>query len=462
MKTKREGRFLGAPLFVQVLVLMAGTLITAQVLSLVTIFSLPPPSPTTYPFSEVIRTYNGLGPSAEHKDAPLVITTAASPPISTFANSKDPERREIGRWSRIFLARNLKPAVSPNDIVLRTSYDRWARDRTLQRMYRAALEGREPPFVTAPFKIAVKQPNGQYKVVQSPKRFVLDRWQQTQLVWFLASSLAIAAGAYILARRLAQPLAVFADAADRLGRDPRSPPLDIRGSSEIMVAAQAFNNMQERLRRYVEDRTAMVGAIAHDLRTPLTRLRFRIEAAPDDARVKMAADLDDMEAMISATLSFVRDATQPGQRTKLELSSLLESLTDEMTETGKQASMERSDKVVIEGDPISLKRLFSNLLENAVKYGSRARVRVFSDGPAAVVEIDDDGPGVPVSELERVFEPFYRREPSRSRETGGQGLGLANVRGVARGHGGEAELVNRPGGGLTARVKLPLPMPQPA
>jgi len=457
MKPRREARFLGAPLFVQVLVLMAGTLITAQVLSLLTIFSLPPPPATTYPVAEVVNTYNGLPPSPEHKSAPLIVVTQRRPPTSTFSNNPDPELRGIGRWMRGHIARQLKPPVSPDDIVIRTAFSRWQRDTGLQRLYRSAVDGETPPFLVAPLKVAVKQPNGMWKVVRSPRQFTLDRWQQTQLVWFLASSFAIAAGAYILARRLSLPLALFADAADRLGRDPRAPPLEVHGSSEIMVAAGAFNNMQERLRRYVEDRTAMVGAIAHDLRTPLTRLRFRIEAAPEDVRGKMSADLDEMEAMISATLSFVRDATQPGTRTKLELSSLLESLTDEMTDMGRDVVIQRSDRVVIEGDPISLKRLFSNLLENALKYGVRARVRVFKDDANAIVEIDDDGPGVPTADLERVFEAFYRREPSRSRETGGQGLGLANVRGVARGHGGEAELVNRPEGGLTARVRLPLP-----
>jgi signal transduction histidine kinase len=302
----------------------------------------------------------------------------------------------------------------------------------------------------------VKQPDGRWKIVESPRSLSLDPQQQRLIVFFTALMLAVLIASFIFARRLASPLASFAEAAERLGRDPRAPPLEVRGSSEIGVAAKAFNDMQQRLRRYVEDRTAMVGAIAHDLRTPLTRLRFRIEGAPEDLRAKMSNDLDEMEAMISATLSFVRDATQAGQRTKLELSSLLESLADEMSETGKAVSVERSDKVVVEGDPISLKRMFANLLENAIKFGGAARVRVYADGPSAVVEIDDDGPGVPVAELERVFEPFYRREPSRSRETGGIGLGLAVVRTIARAHGGDAELQNRKNGGLTARVRLPL------
>jgi signal transduction histidine kinase len=219
---------------------------------------------------------------------------------------------------------------------------------------------------------------------------------------------------------------------------------------------RAFNDMQERLARYVDDRTAMIGAVAHDLRTPLTRLRFRAESAPEDLRAKMTADIEEMEAMISGTMAFVRDASQPATRTRLELSSLLESLADEMSETGRDVVVEQADRIVIDGDPLALRRLFNNLLDNAVKFGRLARIRVFTDQANAVVEIDDKGPGVPGGELEQVFEPCYRRETSRSRETGGIGLGLAVVRSVARAHGGDAGLENRLDGGLTARVRLPL------
>jgi two-component system OmpR family sensor kinase len=163
-----------------------------------------------------------------------------------------------------------------------------------------------------------------------------------------------------------------------------------------------------------------------------------------------------MEAMISAALAFVRDTTRPAERTKLELASLLESVVDEAAETGGAATVERAEKIVIEGDPIALKRLVVNLVENALKYGHVARGSVFADGDMAIIEIDDDGPGVPLAELERVFEPFFRGEPSRNRETGGIGLGLAVVRSLARAHGGDVTLLNRPEGGLRASVRLPI------
>jgi len=263
--------------------------------------------------------------------------------------------------------------------------------------------------------------------------------------------------AFVCARRLAAPTRILAEAALRLGRDPEAPPLEVKGSAEIALAVEAFNDMQARLRRYVDDRTAMVAAVAHDLRTPLTRLRFRIESAPEEQRAKMEADIEQMEEMVAATLAFVRDATRRAERTPLELRSLLESLCDEMAETGADTEVvESSGKVVIVGDPMALRRLFSNLLENAVKFGRQARARVFQDEDCAIVEIVDDGPGIPATDLERVFEPFYRREPSRNRKTGGIGLGLAVVRSIALAHGGDVTLENGAKGGLTARVQLPL------
>ena len=202
--------------------------------------------------------------------------------------------------------------------------------------------------------------------------------------------------------------------------------------------------MQDRLRRYVIDRTAMAAAIAHDLRTPLTRLRFRVESAPPELQAKMTADIEEMEAMISASLAYARDSRGANQHTALELSSVLDSIVDDMAETGKTVTVERSERLVIGGDPMGLRRLVTNLIENACKFGGGCRTRVFAQDGCAIIQIEDDGPGVPEGDLERAFEPFYRGEPSRSRETGGSGLGLATVRTIARAHGGDVTLRNRP------------------
>jgi signal transduction histidine kinase len=438
-----------ASLFGRILLFAAATVLACQAISMVMVFKLPPPLPDFYRLTEVEQALRGET-HAFGERRPLETVTLAKPPGPALDSRTVP-------MIRMRVARAL--GVPLNNVVISGDYGPLADRRVFRTLRNRMAEegGNEEQFVIAPFQIGVRQPDGSWRVVRPQPVFGLNAWEQLVLVWFGLSALAVAPMAYILARRLSAPIGVLAKAAERLGRDPQAPPLTIKGTSEIAVAAAAFNDMQARLRRYVDDRTAMVGAVAHDLRTPLTRLRFRIEGAPDDQRAKMAADIEQMEAMISATLAFVRDASRPAERTRLELSSLLESLCDEMAETGADTDIvARDEKVVIDGDPMALRRLFTNLLENAVKFGGRARARVFHDDAYAVVEIADDGPGIPPAEVERVFEPFYRREPSRSRQTGGIGLGLAVVRSIARSHGGDVSLTNRTGGGLTARVQLPL------
>ena len=436
-------------LFVQLLTLTGLTLVLSWAMSTLLLFMLPPPAPDFYRLTEIERTYRGA-PITLAERKPLERINLARPPSPALDGQAMPAIR--GK-----LAQDL--AVPLSSIVVAGERGPLS-DRRVGRIIRdrAAKVGvrDEEHFLIAPFQVGVRQADGRWAVVRSQPVFGLSPWQQRVALWFVLSAIAMAPVAYVFARRLAAPIQLFADAAERLGRDPRAEPLVLKGPSEIRVAATAFNDMQERLRRYVEDRTAMVAAIAHDLRTPLTRLRFRIEGLPEEQRAKMSNDIDQMEAMISAALTFVRDASRPGERTPLELSSLLESLCDEMAETGASTEVESGEKVILDGDPMALRRLFTNLLENAVKFGGRARTRVFRDASNAVVEIEDDGPGIPPADREKVFEPFYRREPSRSRQTGGIGLGLAVVRSIARGHGGDVLLVNRVGGGLTARVQLPL------
>ncbi len=438
-----------APLVVQLLTLTGLTLVAAWAMSTILLFSLPPPTPDFYQLSEIERAFQG-SPVEFAERRSLIVVSEDTPPSPVLVGRSIPAIRAM-------IAARL--GVPRADVVIAGERgllsDRRVGQILRTRVARAGMS-QEEPFLVSPFKVGVRQPDGRWSVVEPEPAFGLNDWQQRVVLWFVLSALAMSPVAWIFARRLSKPIQDFAKAAERLGRDPLSPPLEVKGPAEITVAAQALNEMQRRLQRYVEDRTAMVGAIAHDLRTPLTRLRFRIESLPEEQRSKYAHDLDQMEAMITATLHFVRDSTRPGERTPLELSSLVESLCDEMAETGARTEVEAGDKVVLEGDPMALRRLIANLLENAVKFGGQARARVFVEAGNAVVEIDDDGPGIPPADTEKVFEPFYRREPSRSRQTGGIGLGLAIVRSIARGHGGDVNLINRSGGGLTARVQLPL------
>lgn len=445
-----------ATLFAQVLGLVIVSLVAAHAISLAILFSLPPPPPEAYRLSEVVEALRNAGVTQTAEGRPLIARVRPMPPQGAPGG----RRREAFREQ---LAQAL--SVTPERIVIQTSptgpmpihlRHRDGPPLPPMRDYRVGPPMQADPVIFAPFRIAVQQADGRWLTVQPKPTFRWASWQGRVLLTLLLSILVIAPLAWLFARRLSRPIAAFAEAAERLGRDPRAPPLDIAGSGEVAAAVAAFNNMQERLRRYVEDRTAMVGAIAHDLRTPLTRLRFRIETAPEELKAKLEQDIDQMEAMVAAALSFVHDTTHPAERTKLELASLVESVIDEAAETGADAAIAPGERIVIEGDPLALKRMVANLVENAVKYGGSARGRVFADNGQAIVEIDDEGPGVRPSEMERVFDPFYRSEPSRSRETGGAGLGLAVVRSIARAHGGDVTLKNRPGKGLTARVSLPL------
>lgn len=483
-----------APLFVQALGLVIVTLVAAQLIAIAVVFTLPPPPPEVYRLSDIARALK-TGQTVVPRDGrPLVIRRHAGPIRGLVDNRRRAEfkaaiARDIGADpARIEMEVDTGPRFFVRTQKRTQAQGRPPRDGpggpNGQGGGPGRLDGpggpggppggfggprggpvdakppefdfpREEPFVVGDFKLAVQQDNGRWTVVAPKPDFRLDTWQERILLILGLSLVCVAPLAWLFARQLSGPITAFAGAAERLGRDPRAAPLDLKGSAEVIAAANAFNMMQERLRRYVEDRTAMIGAVAHDLRTPLTRLRFRIEAVPDDVRAKLASDIDQMEAMIAATMAFVRDTTRPAERTKLELASLLESIIDEAAETGGQASVELGEKIIIDGDPIALRRLLTNLVENGLKYGGSVQGRVRAEGRLAVIEIDDNGPGIVPAELDRVFEPFFRSEPSRNRETGGIGLGLAVVRSVARAHGGDATLHNRPEGGLRARVELP-------
>ena len=291
---------------------------------------------------------------------------------------------------------------------------------------------------------ATQAPDGSFRLV----RFAL---------WMALIALVVAGLSLWAARRLTAPLAAFAAAAERLGVDGGAPPLPEEGPRELRAATHAVNRMQARLTRFVEDRTRMVAAIGHDLRTPLTRLRLRAEFIEDaETQRKVLADLAEMEAMISATLAFARDDAQHEPRVQADLADLLQSLTDDRTDAGHDAGYQGPGRLTATLSPVAMRRALANLIDNAINYGGRADVTLTVAAGHAVIEIDDAGPGIPEAEQEQVFNPFYRLESSRSRDTGGAGLGLSVARTIVRGHGGDIGLANREGGGLKVTVTLPL------
>lgn len=269
--------------------------------------------------------------------------------------------------------------------------------------------------------------------------------------------IAVFALSAVVVQRMIDPLRAFAAAATRLGHDVRAPELAERGPREVRDAIRAFNQMQSRIRRFVEDRTEMLAAIAHDLGTPITRLRLRAEFVEDEElQTKMLSDLDDMERMVSSSLAFARQDFTEERRVTVDLRSLLERVCDDETDTGGEVTLDLPDEPVrLHCQPAAVRRALANLVDNAVKYGRRARVSLEAKQGLVSVLVDDDGSGIPAEYRDQAFRPFRRLEGSRNKDTGGTGLGLAVARTIARAHGGDIELRNRCDGGLRAELKLP-------
>lgn len=283
------------------------------------------------------------------------------------------------------------------------------------------------------------------------------RWGPGPIGWLVLAVVLVLCAAVWAAHRMTRPLRQFAQAADRFGVDVRAPPMPEHGSRELRRAAGAFNRMQERLRRFVDDRTMMLAAISHDLRTVLTRLRLRAEFIEDqEQQDKAIADIDEMQAMLDETLSFARDDAREEASVKTDLADLLQSLCHTLADTGRTVRFGGPARLMLQGRPISLRRAFGSLLDNALRYGDQAEVSLSQNDGDAVVEILDHGPGIPADMREKVFAPFFRLESSRNRETGGTGLGLASARAVFHRHGGRISLHDGPAGGLLVRISLPM------
>ncbi len=273
----------------------------------------------------------------------------------------------------------------------------------------------------------------------------------------LAIVIALIVGLSLLAVGwVTKPLRHLACAAEKLGRDIQSPPLQVEGPKEVRQAVTAFNTMQRRLGRFIQDRTQILAAVSHDLKTPITRLRLRTELLKDEAiKTKYRQDLDDMEHMVTATLDFMQGAEETETTQPINITALLESLQEDLRALGQDVAIQGEAGRPYPGRALALKRCLSNLIENAVNYGKDVRVSVQDTPEQLTIVVSDNGPGIPAEELARVFEPFYRVEASRSRHTGGTGLGLSIARNIARAHGGELTLTSAPGKGVQAHLVLP-------
>ena len=442
------GRARRLPLFMRIFAVMLAGVLGAQALDFGLLLLTPPPEPHLYPITDVAAALLGQPVSA----ATYRVTEETTPPDGGGDGSRHVERLRLLLAQRV----GADPRRVTIDLPRPPLFDGPQIGRRFDRHGPRTPEGREThEFLFGRFAASLKLPGGDWRVVRPAARG-LEPWHWRMLLWLAGSLLAVAPFAWLVSRRVAKPIGLFAAAADRIGRDPRGSPMTVAGPPEVALAATAFNEMQARIRRYVEDRVTMAAAIAHDLRTPLMRLALRVEKVPMPVRAEIEADIVEMKDMIGAALAFVRDTARPLRRQRMSLRALVESVADGMVDMGADAVVAAGPDIVVEADVAALKTLVANLVGNAVKYAGSARIAITRVDGHAEIAVTDDGPGVPEEQIDRLFEPFYRLEPSRNRETGGSGLGLASARAVARAHGGDVTLDNRAGGGLRARATLPL------
>ncbi|WP_043335812.1 ATP-binding protein [Belnapia moabensis] len=408
--------------------------------------------------------------------------------LQRFAQAREISARAISAWRTVNLAPADRRAQMLAELELPQGLDATLDGRPIARldqppipppiarMLRLDLLGSGPPRFrprevltswgerSPVFFVSLRLPSGEWlnlRISLPPPR----PWHsETFLIAFFAMTLAAGLLINWAVRRLTRPVRLLAEAAERLGRDVNAPPMPERGPTEVAKAAHAFNTMAERIRRFVGDRTQMLAAIGHDLRTPITRLRLRAEFMDDDEqRRKMLADLDEMEAMVAATLAFARDDSAGEPTVALDLAALCRTVLDEAADARPDLAdaigYKGPERLVVQARPVALKRALANLVGNALLYGGAARLVLTAPeapgGEPVRLAVEDEGPGIPVDQLEAVFQPFRRLEASRNRETGGTGLGLPIARNIFRAHGGDVVLRNREAGGLVALATLP-------
>ncbi|HEU4625585.1 MAG TPA: ATP-binding protein [Steroidobacteraceae bacterium] len=327
------------------------------------------------------------------------------------------------------------------------------------RANRADRAGRPRPgrnlFLAFMYDVTVTLPDGQNVMFRAVAPLPAPPLPSAIFVELAVLTVMLGIALFFMALTITRPLRELATAADAVGRGAYNPPLAEKGARELRQATRAFNIMQERLRRYLESRTRVLAAMSHDLRTTLTRLRLRAESIDnDELRVRFSADLDEMAQMVQGALGLFKDLNDQEPPESIDLDALLANLQADFKEMDADITIQGHTDGPISAKPLALKRCLMNLLHNAIKYGTRATVLV-SDGENVVIRIRDEGPGIPEEALDQVFEPFFRIDASRNRDTGGAGLGLSIARDIAQAHGGSITLRNLPTGGLEAVLTLP-------
>ena len=416
--------------------------------------------------ADIVQLLDPLAPAERARivgvvDAPPLRVSLAQPPLSPAAGDPD-KQQHAARFASVL--RRFLGEARPLVVNVTTAPPFWppAGDfagRGPGRMMGPGMMGGHAPGAGVPgisFVVQARLSDGALVTFDSRQPIDSVNWPVRLMGSLAVLLVAVIVLTLVAASWVTRPLKTLATAAEKLGADIDRPPLEEEGPLEVSQAARAFNTMQQRLAAFIRDRTRVLAAMSHDLKTPITRLRLRAELLEEPApRAKFVKDLDEMESMVSATLDFMRGVENREPAQPLDVMALLESLQEDSREMNGSVAIEGSALKPYQGHPQALKRCLRNLIDNAIQYGGSAAIRVEDTAAALQISVRDEGPGIPESELERVFEPFHRLEGSRSRDTGGTGLGLGIARNIARAHGGDLVLRNVPGGGLEAALTLP-------
>ncbi|HTQ77779.1 MAG TPA: ATP-binding protein [Burkholderiales bacterium] len=396
---------------------------------------------------KVVETVDGRHLRVFLSDRPVPVAEHVEEHSSYARSFQDILRRQIGApWPlRVAISSQPRTRLAPGDGAAATPFELW-----LARNFYFLL----PNAYSLIVQVGLE--DGSYAVFSA----VVPQEPLSRLESLVPQLLLLALACFALAGlfgyMMARPLQRLARAADAAGAGLDGPPLEAAGPSEIRPVIDAFNRMRQRLRQHLEDRTRLLGAISHDLRTPITRLRLRTELLADrDAAARMQRDLDEMEAMVGSTLEFFRGLDAEPERRPIDVRALVESIAEDRRDMGQAVTTGAAAAAPYLGQPQALRRSVENLVENAVRYGGSAAITV-EDSPARLtIRVSDRGPGIPEADLQRVFEPYVRLDASRNLASGGIGLGLSIARNIARWHGGDITLRNAPGGGLVASIELP-------
>jgi two-component system OmpR family sensor kinase len=448
----------------QVALIAVVAVIATQLTTLAIVVLAPAPRPAGYTLAAASSALQGEAAKTED-GRPLRRHLQSAAP---FTHERDPLADALARSLASELGRNVAAVHVRMD---RAGRPLWARPPPSQGR-RESSDPRRPfgpdewlggvrvgvvsdQIAFPPFLATVQMDDGQWSTITPPRGW-LAPWQIMLLLSMLLSLVLLSPLIWWMAQRLARPIRRFAYAADRLGADPDAAPLTPTGPNEVRLAIAAFNDMQAKLREHIERRTHTVAAIAHDLRTPLTRLRFRIEMMPPEQQRQAIRDIEEMDGLIAQAMQFVKGQFDVGHAETLDFGDLVQDMAERYADTGADIVVLADAGLEVRGDPGVLRRGLSNLMDNAVGHAGAVSVRVGAEAGRAVARIQDRGPGIPEDQLERVFDPFFRLEASRSRKTGGAGLGLSIARHAVRAHGGDLTLANAPEGGLIATLSLPL------